>query len=207
MTPEGNKCVDRKDFKILVADDDDIALDVVAGILSREGYAIVPARNGAEAISAISEERPGLVITDLRMPGADGIEVLKKAVSLDPHTAVVILTAFGTLDTTLEAMRLGAYDYLTKPFKAQEIAIVADRAFKRAVLIRENEALKDLLRGTYLDIAGLYCRADKQDAAGRSLWLARIEDLEALAILTGEEAGLLKERLVMGNGKGDSAGN
>lgn len=199
--------MDKRDFNILVADDDDIALDVVSGILSREGYSVMPAHNGIEAIDTLMERRVGLVITDLRMPGADGLEVLKKAVSMNSDTAVVILTAFGTLDTTLDAMRLGAYDYLTKPFKAQEIAIVAERSFKRAVLIEENKLLRRLLRDTYMDVLELGCRPHRSDGAGRAAWLDRIKELEALSVLTSEETGLMMERLVMRNGEDDPSGD
>ncbi len=121
----------KREFRILVADDDEIARDVIQLLLTNEGYTVFTARDGLDAIRMMRIEDVSLVITDLRMPGADGIEVLKSALLINPDIAVVILTAYGTLDTTLQAMKEGAYDYLTKPFKGQEIIFVAERAFKR----------------------------------------------------------------------------
>lgn len=194
--------MEKKDFRILVADDDDIALDVVGTLLRREGYTVIPAKDGDEAVRNISQGGIGLVITDLKMPVHDGIEVLRSAVAYDPEIAVVILTAYGTLDTALEAMKHGAYDYLTKPFHAQEIAFVADRAYKRAILISEQRLLKGILRDTYLDLAEMECWTDDLDPSRRSAWLERIKNLEALAVLNSDEAAQLKERLVGSYGEG-----
>lgn len=194
--------MEKKDFRILIADDDEIALDVVGTILRREGYTIIPARDGGEAVRNIRQGGIGLVITDLKMPVHDGIKVLQNAVAIDPEIAVVILTAYGTLDTTLEAMKHGAYDYLTKPFRTQEIAFVAEGAHKRAILISEHKRLKGMLRDTYLGLAEMGCRADDSEAGGRDAWFERIKNLEALAVLNSEEAAWIRERLVGGYGKG-----
>ena len=104
---------------ILVADDDEIVREVIISLLSSEGYTVKAAKDGLEAINILKMENINLVITDLRMPGADGIEVLKEAIKMDPDRAVIILTAYGTLDTALKAIREGAYDYITKPFKME----------------------------------------------------------------------------------------
>jgi two-component system response regulator PilR (NtrC family) len=196
--------VDKKDFKILVADDDEIARDVISSLLSREGYPIVSAQDGIEAIRLLRMEKINLVITDLRMPGADGIEVLKHAVSSSPESAVVILTAYGTLDTTLEAIKQGAYDYLTKPFKIEEIIFLADKAFKSAVLVQENRELTKLLRDTYrnIEITKTVVRSNNPEMI--SEWMERIERLKTINILSNHEAGLLKERLVKGDDRGDN---
>ncbi|MGD0884134.1 MAG: response regulator [Thermodesulfovibrionales bacterium] len=196
--------MDKKDFKILVADDDEIARDVISSLLSREGYPIVSAQDGIEAIRLLRMEKINLVITDLRMPGADGIEVLKHAVSSSPESAVVILTAYGTLDTTLEAIKQGAYDYLTKPFKIEEIIFLADKAFKSAVLVQENRELTKLLRDTYrnIEITKTVVRSNNPEMI--SEWMERIERLKTINILSNHEAGLLKERLVKGDDRGDN---
>lgn len=191
----------KNEFIILVADDDEIARDVVASILGKEGYSVTAARDGHEAISVLGRERVELVITDLRMPGADGFDVLRFALQQDPDRAVVILTAYGTLDTTLEAMDAGAFDYLTKPFKAQEILLLAERAFRRAVLISENRAFRDILRSTYRDLGQAFGNGGP-DRDARTAWQGRIETLQQLAALSQEEAADLYERIGTGHGTG-----
>jgi len=194
--------MEKSDFRILVADDDDIARDVITTLLSREGYAVAAVRDGIDAINQLKIRDVHLVITDLIMPGANGIEVLKYAVRSDPDIAVVILTAYGTLDTTLEAIKEGAYDYLTKPFKTQEISILADRAYHRALLIADNRELKKNLRDTYRDLELLKNVATSNNPEVTTGWLERIEKLRSMNILLSHEAELMKERLVKGYAKG-----
>lgn len=188
----------KRDFKILVADDDEIALDVVSSLLSKEGYPVLTAKDGIEAIAILRRENIGLVITDLRMPGADGIEVLRNAVRIDPNMAVVILTAYGTLDSALEAMEEGAFDYLTKPFKVQEILIIAARAFKRAMLLEERRELIKLLRDTYRDLEIVKGISISNNLDIQLSWIERLEGLKRMDVITEEEANILKERLVKG---------
>lgn len=190
--------MDRRDFRILVADDDEIALDVVSSLLSKEGYPVLTAKDGLEAIATLRKENIGLIITDLRMPGADGIEVLRQAIRIDPEIAVVILTAYGTLDSALEAMEEGAFDYLTKPFKVQEILIIAARAFKRAMLLEERRELIKLLRDTYRDIEIIKNITISNNIDVQISWIERLERLRAMDVITDEEASILKARLVKG---------
>lgn len=192
----------RKDFRILVADDDEIARDVINSILSREGYTVITAKDGLDAIRMLRIEEISLVITDLRMPGADGIEVLKQSARTNPDVAVVILTAYGTLDTTLEAMKEGAYDYLTKPFKGQEIIFVVERAYKRTLLLLENKELVKQLRDTYRDIEVLKTVVDKGSPEITASWIERIERLKTMDVLSEDESHILKERLIRGYGQG-----
>jgi DNA-binding NtrC family response regulator len=194
----------KKEFKILVADDDEIAREVISSLLSKEGYSVLSARDGLEAIKILRMENVTLVITDLRMPGADGIEVLKHAVRTDPDIAVVVLTAYGTLDTTLEAIKEGAYDYLTKPFKAQEMLILADRAYKRSLMINENRELIKHLRDTYRDLEIIKTVASSNNPEVTTAWIERLEKLKVMNILTDDETLILKESLVKGDGKRES---
>jgi len=191
--------VEKNNFRILVADDDDIARDVITTLLSRDGFSVTSAADGLEAINALRIDDVHLVISDLMMPGADGIEVLRFAVRSNPDIAVVILTAYGTLDTTLEAIRAGAYDYLTKPFKAQEISIIAERAFQRAQLIEDNRELKKNLRDTYRDLELLRNITASNNPDVTTGWLERIEKLKTMNVLLAQEADVLKERLVKGH--------
>lgn len=191
--------MEKRNFKILVADDDEIAREVVTTLLTHEGYSVTAVADGVEAQNRLRAGEFHFVITDLKMPGVDGIEVLKFAVRMNPDMAVVILTAYGTLDTTLEAMKEGAYGYLTKPFKTQEIVILAERVFSRALLIGDNRELKQALRDTYRDLGELTAAdrgARPELAAG---WLERLERLRALNVLAPDEALRLKAGLVRGN--------
>jgi DNA-binding NtrC family response regulator len=196
--------MEKKDFRILVADDDEIARDVITSLLQREGYSVVAALDGLDAIRILRMEEVGLVITDLRMPGADGIEVLKYAVRTNPDVSVVILTAYGTLDTTLEAIKEGACDYLTKPFKGQEISLVADRAFQRMTLVNENKELTRHIRDTYRDMEVLNKVSAGRNPEVTTNWLERIARLNAMGVLSGNEVQILKERLIKGDDKGNS---
>jgi DNA-binding NtrC family response regulator len=192
--------VDKRDFRILVADDDEIARDVLGSLLSKEGYSVLTARDGLEAIGILRRNELGLIITDLRMPGADGIEVLRQAIRINPDMAVVILTAYGSLDSALEAMEEGAYDYLTKPFKVQEILIITARAYRRALLLEERRELIRLLRDTYRDLEVIKNISMSKNVDVQLSWLERIERLKTMDVLTDEEVDILKERLLKGNG-------
>lgn len=190
--------MEKPDFRILVVDDDEITRDMLAGILSAEGYPVHSARDGLEAIRLLRAEEAGLVLTDYMMPGADGIEVLKNAVRHNPDVAVVLLTAYGSLSTILETIREGAYGYLTKPFTAQEVRFITQKAFERAVLINENKELIRQLRDTYRDLETINTVASSGNPEITTSWIERLERLRALNAITNEEADQLKERLISG---------
>jgi DNA-binding NtrC family response regulator len=141
--------VKKAEFKVLVAEDDDIVRDVIVKFLTEEGYSVVVANDGLEAVKMLRLEDIKLVLSDLRMPGADGMEVLRSSMRINPNSAVVILTAYGTLDTALEAMNEGAYDYIVKPFVMQQLLLVVRNAYKMAILMEENDNLGDQLKETY----------------------------------------------------------
>lgn len=119
--------------KILIIDDEPDALDNCRRILSRLGYDCLVENDPIRAIELIERERPGLVLTDLRMPGMDGIEVLNAAKQRDPDIKVVLLTAYATVQTAVTSMRQGALDYILKPFTSADLEEVARRAFAEAV--------------------------------------------------------------------------
>jgi DNA-binding NtrC family response regulator len=102
--------------KILVVDDEDIVRTSCSRTLSPEGYEVRLAKNGAEGLKMANEERFDLVLTDLKMPDMDGIEVLRIIKEQWPETAVIIVTGYQTVDTAVKAIKLGAYDYIEKPF-------------------------------------------------------------------------------------------
>lgn len=112
--------------KILVVDDEDIVRTSCSRTLSPEGYEVRLAKNGAEGLQMASEERFDLVLTDLKMPDMDGIEVLRIIKEQWPETAVIIVTGYQTVDTAVKAIKLGAYDYIEKPF-TPDVLITAVR--------------------------------------------------------------------------------
>ena len=190
----------REDFRILIIDDDEIARDVVVNLLSKEGYPVTSAKDGMDGIKSLRMDHFDLIITDLRMPGADGIEVLKTAQTLSPDSAVVILTAYGTLDNALKAVKLGAFDYITKPFKLQEIIIVVENAYKRRLLMEEKEELVKLLRDTYRDMEVIRNIRESGHPEITLQWVERMNRLREMNVLDADETDILKERLIKGYG-------
>ncbi|MDH4082921.1 MAG: sigma-54 dependent transcriptional regulator [Nitrospira sp.] len=128
--------------KILVVDDEQSLREVLSIMLRRAGYAVISATDGEDAIELIHKEIFDLVITDLRMPKIDGLEVLKAVKSASPETVVLIITAFATADSAVEAMKQGAYDYLTKPFQVDEVQLIIRNALEKRRLTTENMLLK-----------------------------------------------------------------
>ena len=115
--------------KILIIDDEPEALENCRRILSRLDYDCLTERDSWRAVERLERERPGLVLTDLRMPGLDGIGVLNAAKGLDPEIQVVLLTAYSSVETAVMSLRKGAFDYLTKPFSSAQLEDVTRRAF------------------------------------------------------------------------------
>jgi DNA-binding NtrC family response regulator len=130
--------------RILIADDQEMMRDSLAGTLVREGHEVVACLDGAMAISRLHAAKFDLLITDLKMPKMTGIELLGEAKRLRPEMPVVLMTAFATVNTAVEAMKLGAYDYIQKPFDGDEIKLLVERTLEHNRLIRENQALRSI---------------------------------------------------------------
>jgi len=128
--------------KILVVDDEKSLREVMSIMLKRAGYAVTEASDGEEAIGQVNKDIFDLVITDLRMPKADGMDVLKAVKSSSPDTVVLVVTAFATADSAVEAMKQGAYDYLTKPFQVDEVQLIVRNVLEKRRLSTENMLLK-----------------------------------------------------------------
>jgi DNA-binding response OmpR family regulator len=141
--------------KILIVDDDKKALELLHQLLSKDGREISTAEDGLEAIKVLKEKDFDLIITDFKMPGATGIEVLKTARKVNPKVLVIIITGFATLNTALEAIEAGAYSYLTKPFKLDEIEILVNNAIENVQLIKENENLSTTLKDVHSELKTL----------------------------------------------------
>jgi|Deesub1362A_J573_1020465.scaffolds.fasta_scaffold00356_5 two-component system response regulator PilR (NtrC family) len=127
---------------ILIVDDERSMREVLEIFLKNEGYSVVTAGDGMAAIEALKKDIFDLVITDLKMPNIDGIELLKTIKETYPDTVVVIITAFGTAESAVEAMKLGAFDYIQKPFRMNDIRLVVNNALERQRLTEEVSILK-----------------------------------------------------------------
>src|SRR3990167_4927118 len=128
--------------KILVVEDDEYVLGSIKSVLDDEGYRVSTASNGLEALSFYRKEPFDLVISDLKMPQMDGFELLKQLKLEYPEIFLIMMTAYGSVRTAVEAMKIGAYDYLTKPVSAEEMRLVVQRVFEKQNLIIENMALR-----------------------------------------------------------------
>ena len=138
-----------KGLTILLVDDEPLMRLSMVDALEAIGYDVHAAASGTEGIDAIWQKRFDLVITDLRLPGADGLTVLKAAKDKAPETEVVVITAHGSVDTAVGAMKLGAIDYLTKPFQMDELLLIVERIGHVVALRRENQDLKAVLEDKF----------------------------------------------------------
>ena len=128
--------------KILVVDDQEMMRDSLAANLAREGHEVVAAGDGLAAVSRLVGSRFDLLISDLKMPKMSGIELLAEAKKIRPEMPVVLMTAFATVSNAVEAMKLGAYDYIQKPFDGEEIKLLVDRTLEHSRLVKENAVLR-----------------------------------------------------------------
>ena len=135
--------------RILVVDDDPEIREGVADVLRQAGYDVDDAKDGKKAIKCIETASYDLVLTDLNLPKANGMKVLRHVLDESPDTICIILTGFGTIKGSVEAIKMGAFDYISKPVKSDEIVIVVEKALKYRHLERENILLKQQLRKKY----------------------------------------------------------
>jgi len=130
--------------RILIVDDQEMMRDSLAATLARAGHEVVAANDGPVAVTRLGSTRFDLMITDLKMPKMTGIELLGEAKRLRAEMPVVVMTAFATVNTAVEAMKMGAYDYIQKPFDGDEIKLLVERTLEHNRLIRENQALRTM---------------------------------------------------------------
>ncbi|RLE07339.1 MAG: sigma-54-dependent Fis family transcriptional regulator [Candidatus Aminicenantes bacterium] len=138
-----------KGVDILIVDDEPRMRHILRIILEEAGYSVKEAANGVEALGIISRHPCGVVFTDLKMEGMDGVELLRRIKETNPETPVVVLTAFGSIESAVEAMHEGALDYITKPFEEEKILITAERSLKFYRLAEENRNLKEAISSSF----------------------------------------------------------
>jgi DNA-binding NtrC family response regulator len=177
-------------MRILIVDDEEVLRDVLDAVLRREGFEIVPAASGEEALSVLDgDENIDLVILDIMLPGISGIDTLRAIRISNPNLPVIVITAFSSIDGAIEAMKHGAFHYIPKPFKNEEVVLTVNKALEQRRLTRENERLKEELSEKYAFA----------NIIGKSEIMKKVYDLIRLAapsrsnILIAGESGTGKE--------------
>ena len=177
--------------RLLVVDDEATARRALATLLSDDGYHVETAASGEEALEKLAASPPDVLLTDVRMPGIDGVELLTRAKARDPQLAVVVMTAFGNVRDAVHAMKVGAEHYITKPIDLDELSLVIDRVLKQTALRREAGLLRERVRSEnrFDNLLGV-------SAPMESLFktIAQVAPSRATVLLTGE-SGTGKERV------------
>jgi two-component system, NtrC family, response regulator AtoC len=168
---------------ILVADDDAVARDLLAEVLAKEGYRVRTASGGEECLDIAASEPVDLAMLDLRMPDLDGLEVLRRLTARHPGIVALILTAFATIDTAIEAIRAGAYDYISKPFRMEEIRHTVRRTLEAQRLTRENQHYRAELSERY---SVEHLVGQSPEMVGVYKAIARVTDLDTTVLVVGE---------------------
>jgi DNA-binding NtrC family response regulator len=132
--------------RVLVVEDDQVMRSLLGKVLQRQGHEVQLAADGRAAIDLLREKRYDVVLADFKIPGANGLEVLRAAKKASPATEVIVMTAFGSVQTAVEAMKRGAYDYISKPFAMEEVQVLVEKALEKGGLRREVERLRDEVR-------------------------------------------------------------
>ncbi len=173
----------RREHRVLVVDDDPAMASMVADGLSDLGYAVAVATTPEDATAGTRDSAVDVLVTDLRMPGVDGLELLALSKRIAPERPVIVMTAFGAIDTAVESLRKGAYHYLLKPFKVGELDLFVQRALAERALRRETRTLKRALGEKYAP-STLVAESDGMREV-RELAL-RVADADVSVLLTGE---------------------
>ena len=171
----------RKD-RILVIEDERHMREILVMLLESEGYQVASAEDGGRGVDMLGKEIFNLVITDIKMPGVDGFGVLKKALEVSPETVVIMMTAFGTMESALEAMKMGAYDYVHKPFKIDEIRLIVKKALEKQKMQRQLSLLRQ--RAVLEPDESIVARSPAMKELLRML--PRVAESRANVLITGE---------------------
>jgi len=168
---------------ILVVDDDESLRRVLEYNLSSAGYSVIAASSGEAGLSLFRESRPALIISDMKMPGMSGVQLLEAVKTISPETLVIIITAFGSVDMAVEAMKAGAYDYITKPFNRDELLLTVAKALQFTGMAEENRRLKSELaeRSAGRSLIGTSAAMEKIYQV-----IGKVADTDASVLITGE---------------------
>ena len=169
--------------KILIVDDEKSIRDFLEIMLKKEGYKVASASSGEEALKLVNQINYDLVISDVRMKGMSGVELLKSIKEINPETVVLMVTAYASVDTAIDAMKAGAYDYIAKPFKIEEVKYIIKNALDRKRLETENILLKKELKSKY-GFANLIGTSQKMLEVYAII--KRVSDTKTNILITGE---------------------
>jgi len=169
--------------KILIADDDESMRWVLSKAFGPPAYQSEAVLTAGDALAKLRDTRYDVLLMDIRMPGMSGLEALSQAKLLQPDLAVIIITAYGTMMTAIDAMKSGAYDYVTKPFDVDELELIVQKALKAQELARENKTLRANLRRKY-DINNLVGSSEKMQEVYKAI--GRVADKDVTVLIQGE---------------------
>ena len=169
--------------KILIVEDEKSMKEVLKILLDGEGYDVTASVDSLDAINLINKDIFDVVITDIRMPKINGFEILKKVRELSPSTIVIMITAFGTTESAIEAMNLGAYDYIHKPFKIDEIRVVIKKALEKRELKAEISLLREKIKTTY-ELGNIFWKSRKMQELLNVI--PKIAQSSSNVLITGE---------------------
>lgn len=172
-----------KDYNILVIDDEAAQRDVLTGYLKKRGYKISSASSGKEGIENVRTNPVDIILSDYKMPDLNGIEVLEQIKKINPEISFVIVTAYGTVENAVKAMRLGAFDYISKPVDLDELDLMIERIIEHKNLKSENQFLKTQLQEKY-KISSIVSQSQKMEEVINVA--ARVADSKANVLITGE---------------------
>ena len=169
--------------KILVVDDDASLRRVLEYNLAKEGYAVLTADSGEKALALLEAERVDLLITDIKMPGMDGMDLLRRVRQASPETQVIVITAFGTIEMAVEAMKAGAFEYVTKPFNRDELSLAVRKALRLRSLEHDNARLRREVEKKY-GFANIVGDSPLLQQVFRLI--EKVADSDASVLITGE---------------------
>jgi DNA-binding NtrC family response regulator len=168
---------------ILIVDDEEHIRKIMTIMLRKRGYECLNAASGEEALALVKRESIAVVLTDLKMPGMDGLQLLDRIKTFDPEIIVIVVTAYATIETAISAMKAGAYDYISKPFNEEEVVLILEKALEKVHLVRENKFLKKQIeertdQGVFLG----------ESQAMRKVFgiIAKVAETKATVLITGE---------------------
>jgi two-component system response regulator PilR (NtrC family) len=167
--------------RLLVVDDEQSMREWLTIALSQDGFEVESAGSGEDALKVLERTPIDLALVDLRMPGLDGLETLRRIKQLDESVSVVIMTAYATAETAVQALKEGAYDYIIKPFKVDELRHLVQNALERRRLKAENDRLRGLIQGRFGSLIGRSANMQEVFAT-----IARLGDSKATVLITGE---------------------
>jgi len=177
--------------RILVVDDDPASRDLLRKVLATEGHQVVQAADGREALAELQRQPADLVVSDIRMPDVDGVQLLERLREVAPDVPVILVTAFGDVEGAVEAIRRGAFDYLPKPYDVDGIRMLVRRALTQAALVSENRELRRQVRDKYR-LEGIVGRSESMLQVFKTA--ARVAQSDATVLIEGE-SGTGKEQV------------